>query len=102
MITLVWSRPVYFGHPPQVSIAFDGGRIWVATPYRIVCSVPVFVVVATVIAAGLLIPAIRFLTSRSWRDPRYPAREGRYCACGYNLAGNESGVCPECGRGGGL
>ena len=31
-----------------------------------------------------------------WIDPRrYP--EG-HCPCGYNLTGNVSGTCPECGR----
>jgi hypothetical protein len=31
-----------------------------------------------------------------WRDRRRFPR-GRCCECGYNLTGNVSGVCPECG-----
>ncbi len=31
-----------------------------------------------------------------YRDPRYPP--GHCQGCGYNLKGNVSGVCPECGR----
>ena len=23
---------------------------------------------------------------------------GKYCPCGYDLTGNESGTCPECGK----
>ena len=30
-----------------------------------------------------------------WRDRRYP--KGHCRSCGYNLTGNTSGVCPECG-----
>lgn len=30
-----------------------------------------------------------------WRDRRHPP--GHCQGCGYNLTGNESGVCPECG-----
>ena len=31
-----------------------------------------------------------------WRDRRYP--RGHCQHCGYNLTGNESGSCPECGK----
>lgn len=31
-----------------------------------------------------------------WRRNRLHL-SGRYCKCGYDLTGNESGVCPECG-----
>jgi len=31
-----------------------------------------------------------------WRDRRHPP--GHCQRCGYNLKGNESGVCPECGE----
>jgi hypothetical protein len=30
-----------------------------------------------------------------WRDRRYPP--GHCQTCGYNLTGNVSGICPECG-----
>lgn len=29
---------------------------------------------------------------------RHRQRKGRVCRCGYDLTGNESGICPECGR----
>jgi hypothetical protein len=32
-----------------------------------------------------------------WRWARRPAR-GTCASCGYNLTGNVSGVCPECGK----
>jgi hypothetical protein len=31
-----------------------------------------------------------------WRDRRYP--RGHCQTCGYDLTGNTSGVCPECGE----
>lgn len=33
----------------------------------------------------------------AWRRVRRNARAGRCGGCGYDLTGNESGVCPECG-----
>ena len=36
---------------------------------------------------------------RLWRDPDYrPFGPGHCQKCGYNLTGNVSGVCPECGE----
>lgn len=32
------------------------------------------------------------------RSVRRLAAKGKYCHCGYDLIGNESGVCPECGN----
>ncbi len=34
-----------------------------------------------------------------WRDRRRPIPPGHCQTCGYNLTGNVSGVCPECGTG---
>ena len=42
---------------------------------------------------ALLVTAIP--TTILWRLDRRP-REGHCLRCGYNLTGNESGVCPEC------
>jgi hypothetical protein len=35
------------------------------------------------------------LTAAAWRQDR---RAPGYCRCGYDLTGNVSGRCPECGR----
>ena len=39
--------------------------------------------------------AIAIPTAILWRRDRRP-RKGHCKSCGYNLTGNESGVCPEC------
>ncbi len=33
-----------------------------------------------------------------WRTPRLRVRSGHCLACNYDLTGNTTGVCPECGR----
>lgn len=43
---------------------------------------------------GLFLVPTAFLW---WRDRTYP--KGHCCQCGYDLTGNVSGVCPECGCG---
>lgn len=48
-------------------------------------------VVLTLVAVTTAIPLIRK------RDRDRLAQSGRCIRCGYNLAGNASGVCPECG-----
>jgi hypothetical protein len=45
--------------------------------------------------------AYSVLREEDWqRDVRRAARmrKRRVCYCGYNLTGNESGTCPECGQ----
>lgn len=45
-----------------------------------------------------LTPALALVWSLlyvNWRNRRLPCRHCQ--TCGYNLTGNESGVCPECG-----
>jgi hypothetical protein len=49
----------------------------------------------TVIALPLTVPSTR-LISRGWFYLRR-RRDGLCLICGYNLNGNTSGVCPECG-----
>ena len=53
--------------------------------------------------AGLLIvlaPLCIVISWRKWREYRKVARVLNHeCTeCGYNLTGNTSGVCPECGK----
>ncbi len=43
----------------------------------------------------LLVIAVLIPTAILWRRDRRP-RKGDCQYCGYNLTGNESGVCPEC------
>ena len=50
-----------------------------------------FAVLAAVIAWSIVNLLIRF----GWKAPPY--REGYCSKCGYDLTGNVSGICPECG-----
>ena len=50
---------------------------------------------AEVVAAGLLCRAVPTWRARWEARWRYP--QGHCQTCGYNLTGNTSGVCPECG-----
>jgi hypothetical protein len=50
----------------------------------------------SLIAAAAAAPGARLVQMR-WRRRR--AARGRCRACGYDLAGNASGVCSECGAG---
>ena len=49
-----------------------------------------------VAAAALVLPLVRLVSQRLRRERR-PA--GLCRKCGYDLTGNVSGVCPECGKG---
>jgi hypothetical protein len=54
---------------------------------------------AHVWGAGLLLGAVPALAAcRRLRDARRRRRPGSCLDCGYDLTGNQSGVCPECGR----
>ncbi len=41
---------------------------------------------------------IAIVTAALWWRDRRPYPRGRCATCGYNLAGNVSGRCPECGQ----
>ena len=55
---------------------------------------------ATLVAIPLWIPlvAVAIPTGFLWRRERKRPRPGHCRSCRYNLTGNVSGVCPECGR----
>jgi hypothetical protein len=42
-----------------------------------------------------LLPAGRYI---GWRIRRHRRTAGKCARCGYDLTGNVSGVCPECGK----
>ena len=55
---------------------------------------------SAVLAAPIWLPllAISIPTSILWYLDRRRRPKPGHCPCGYDLTGNESGVCPECGR----
>jgi len=72
----------------------DGQRVH---RYALVVSAWCFYAVA---GAFGLYPAVAFIRGplRRWRHGRYRRRRGLCSRCGYDLTGNVSGICPECGR----
>jgi len=44
------------------------------------------------------IPLVIAAIPTTWMWLRRGSKEGHCTHCGYDLTGNESGVCPECGR----
>ncbi len=59
----------------------------------LISSNPVFAVLASAALIAALVAGLRELYLDTLRDvPR-----GVCAGCGYDLTGNESGVCPECG-----
>jgi len=74
---LTWQRPIFRSQSGLVM--YSGLRFWIGTP-------------AVLLA---LWPAISFVRGPLRRFRR--RRRGLCIPCGYNLAGNASGVCPECG-----
>jgi hypothetical protein len=51
---------------------------------------PMFAMTVIAVIASIIFRAVR--RSRNWTK-----RSGQCAACGYNLTGNTSGVCSECG-----
>jgi hypothetical protein len=48
---------------------------------------------------GLMVASVAFIIFLTAKFPPPPDDNTPYCdACGYNLTGNETGVCPECGE----
>jgi hypothetical protein len=81
-----WHGPFGFECGPCISITPAhqaqawGTRTWIMVPFRALAAVT------------LILPV-------TWgiRTARRQPRNGACKACGYNLTGNVSGVCPECG-----
>ena len=74
-----WVRYSDYRHNPGKTVGYD-------VQDGFVLSI-VITIVATIVAVGLY-----FLLSRKWREP------GHCIQCNYNLHGNTSGKCPECGQ----
>ena len=61
-----------------------------------------FALVGVTRANGFTLPliypflSVAVTTLLVWRFGRKPVKPG-HCQCGYDLTGNTSGVCPECG-----
>ena len=89
-----WHRPSYggswiFGRADQSDwYGFFPLFAWNWNPPALTVYVPLWLPLI------LLAPPTYWLF---WLDRRKP-RPG-FCACGYDLTGNVSGVCPECGQG---
>lgn len=77
----------------QVSVyEYRGGLVWLETPLWTEVKCPMWMVAL----AASIYPAIAFI-----RGPLrwYRRRKRGLCVrCGYDLTGNVSAVCPECGR----
>jgi hypothetical protein len=69
------------------------GRSW-AEEEKVAAAAEIMLVVALVTAALLLAWGM-YVATRTRRRPRRP--RATCLACGYNLTGNVSGRCPECG-----
>ena len=66
---------------------------------------PVMVLAAAGAGVGLVawLLAVAAVTPALWlKRARRSRRPGRYASCDYDLTGNVSGVCPECGTGRGM
>jgi hypothetical protein len=53
-----------------------------------------YAITMTPFAQGIVLGLVLLVHARIWR---VLGRAGRYCRCGYDLTGNVSGTCPECG-----
>ena len=89
--TRVWRGPFAYEHgiAPVIKngrIEAVGTRTWVMFPYRLFAGV------------FLVLPGVRWVVVPLVRRVRAVRRRGGCVKCGYDLTGNVSGVCPECGR----
>jgi hypothetical protein len=87
----LWRGPFGFEYGPIPMIRANrvqavGTRTWFMFPYRALA------------AAFLFLPAIRFVIIPLAARLRTLRHRGGCITCGYDLTGNTSGVCPECGK----
>jgi hypothetical protein len=75
-------------------VACVAGAVCVAAP--VVARTWPAMLGAAAVAAG--ITTVRFVRFARAKLPAELRRRGLCAACGYDLYGNASGVCPECGR----
>ena len=81
--TLFWKRIHHLMWVPR--LVWGPGR---NRSYWIVCDLPIWI--PTLVAAALFAVA--------WRHRQAGPRPGTCHGCSYDLTGNVSGICPECGR----
>ena len=53
--------------------------------------------IGAVLATWVVLRSLRVLSDGRLREPKPKHVLGRCLDCGYNLTGNVSGICPECG-----
>ena len=49
------------------------------------------------LATGFAFAGVKFVLAAKKELPAFRRRSGQCAHCAYDLTGNESGVCPECG-----
>ncbi len=76
-----------------------GGSYFDRRSFRMIGSPPVrdyYYGRSAIMPLWMLLVIVAVPTTFIWRLDRH--RLPGHCSCGYDLTGNESGVCPECGR----
>lgn len=76
---------------PNPDYTADVHNLWIARRYKTTSWF------ATIVSLWLPFLIGAPVTIHLWRRDRRP-RKGHCRECGYDLTGNESGVCPECGQ----
>ncbi|GMU20715.1 MAG: hypothetical protein AMXMBFR13_08110 [Phycisphaerae bacterium] len=95
----MWPRRIY-SFPPQPygdPLRHFSSNVTIATPADVV-NLRYYVLPLWIPVVGLGV-AVVFLMARARRQHYRRKRSGLCQNCGYDLAGNTSGVCPECGIG---
>ena len=80
----VWEQ-LFVARPVNDPPRWDWWNHWDVSNWAVLF-LPLYAVFAAVAIPTMLV----------WRFGPKPVKPG-HCRCGYDLRGNESGVCPECG-----